>query len=516
MSKENESTRPTIETITPLPAPTIKSSGADTDAPDRRHGIKLLMLLGAFVVLLLGGGWLLYYLSQNPLSTNKVASVPSPTPAKERQKPAEPQPQSQPQQPPAAVEPQKLALEKEAAEQKLADFLTAKTKLDAGGAADWGEPAYPEIINLGQTADAAFLNKEYKTAAEQYGRAASMADDLIGRSPEVLTRLLDEGQAALGAGNGDLARQKFSTALKIDPANKVARRGLERSRSIEAVVALIASGKQHEAAGDLARAATDYQKALKMDADAAEARQALARVSQRIIEAQFQQLISEGLAAFHNHNYQTARNKLIKAKSLKPNSSEVVDALAQADQAIRLTRIDQLQQRARAAEQIEDWSNALKSYQAVLKIDRNVQFANQGQNRAAEQIRIAKRLDFFLVKPDTLESDGQLKNASFLLVEARDVAPQGPKLTDRIKKLDRLVSIARTPIKITIASDNRTDVAVYKIGKLGRFEMRELELRPGTYTVVGTRDGYQDVRQHIVVKPGREPIRVTVKCKVKI
>ena len=38
----------------------------------------------------------------------------------------------------------------------------------------------------------------------------------------------------------------------------------------------------------------------------------------------------------------------------------------------------------------------------------------------------------------------------------------------------------------------------------------------GTYTVVGARDGYQDVRQQIVVKAGQPLLRVTVKCKVKI
>jgi hypothetical protein len=441
-----------------------------------------------------------------------VTSTPSPAPAKIRQQPVEPKPE----QPRPALEPETLALEKEAAEQKLADFVSARNKLDAGGVADWGEPSYAEIISLGEAADAAFLKKDYNSAAGQYDRAASMAKDLIGRGPEVLARLLDEGQAALDAGNGDLAQQKFAVALKIDPANQIARNGLKRSKTIEAVAALIASGSRNEAGGDLALAAADYQKALKMDADSRKARQALERVNGRIREAQYQKLLSEGLEAFHSHNYQTARTKLIKAKSLKPNSSEVLDALAQADQAIRLARIDQLQQQARAAEQIEDWPDALRSYQAVLAIDGNVQFANQGRNRAAEQIRFAKRLDFFLTKPETLESDNQLKNAAFLLVEAREVEPRGSKLAERIKKLDRMVAIARTPIKITIESDNLTDVAVYKVGKLGRFELRELELRPGTYTVVGARDGYQDVRKNFVVKPGRQPIRVIVKCKVKI
>jgi hypothetical protein len=512
MPKKDASTRSTIETITPLSAPTPKNTGADTDNFNRQHRIKILALLGSLVLLVIGGGWLLHYLSKNPLQTGAVTNIPSPAPVDVKKKSADsPQEQSGPK-----IEPEQLAREKETAEQKLANFLEARNSLDDKGVADWGELSYIEMIKLGQAADSAFMNKEYKAAAEQYARARSIAEDLAGRSGQVLIRLLDEGQTALEAGDGSLAQQKFTTALMIDSAIPVARRGLQRAKTIEAVTALIASGKQHETSGDLPLAAADYKKALRLDAYSQEARETLDAVNSRIKKAQFQQLISEGLAAFHNNEYQVARKKLIKAKALNPNSLEVLDALSQVDQAMRLARIDTLQKQALAAEQTEDWQSALKSYQAVLDIDKNVQFASRGKKRAAEQIRIAKRLDFFLAKPETLASDSQLKNAILLLSEAGDVEPQGPKLVDRIKKLDRLVRIAKTPVKITIESDNLTRIAVYRVGKLGRFEVRELELRPGTYTVVGARDGYQDVRQKIVVKPGRQPIRITVKCKVKI
>lgn len=521
MSKKDVSTRPTIESITPLSASTFNRNGADTDTRKRRQWIKILALLGALVLLVISGGWLLYYLSQNPLRTAEVAKAPSPAPmpADVKKKPVEPQqkqsiPAVAPETP--AVAPETLAREKEAAEQQLANFLAVRNKLDAKGAADWGEPSYLEIIQLGEAADAAFMNKEFKAAAEQYSRATSMADDLVGRSPAVLARLLDEGQAALEAGNGLLAQQKFATALMIDSTNQAARRGRDRAKTIEAVIALINSGKQHEADGNLPLAADDYQKALELDAYSQGARRALESVKAQIKEAQFKRLISEGLAAFHRHDYQSARNKLIKAKALKPKSREVADALAQIDQAARLARIAELQKQALAAEQREDWQGALKSYQAVLDVDRNVKFASTGKHRAAVQIKIAKRIDFFLAKPDTLESDNQLKNAILLINEAGEVEPQRPQLTARIKKLERLVSIAKTPVKVTIESDNLTQVAVYRVGKLGRFEVHELELRPGTYTVVGARDGYQDVRQKIVVKPGRQPIRVTIKCTVKI
>jgi len=512
MSDKDVSTRSTIETITPLTAPTQKIKGADTDNLNRQHRIIILALIGSLLLLVGGGGWLLYYLSKNPIQTGQATDKPSPAPADLKKKPDDP-PQKQPI---PQVSPEQLAREKEVAEQKLADFLAVRKSLDGKGVADWGEASYTEMIKTGETADSAFMNKDYNAAAKQYVQATSIAEDLTGRSGEVLIRLLDEGQTALDAGDGDLAQQKFATALMIDSANQAARRGRQRAKTIDAVVALMASGKQHEARGDLPLAAADYQKALQIDAYSQEARHALESVNGRIREAQFQRLLSEGMAAFHNHEYPEARKKLISAKALKPSSPEVGDALLQVDQAIRLAGIAELQNQALAAEQSQDWQRALKSYQAVLDIDRNVQFASRGKNRAAEQIRIAKRLDFFLAQPDTLESDSQLKNAILLVGEAEDVEPRGPQLAARIKKLGQLISIAKTPVKITIESDNLTHVAVYRIGKLGRFEVRELELRPGTYTVVGARDGYQDVRQKIVVKPDRQPIRVTVKCKVKI
>jgi hypothetical protein len=78
------------------------------------------------------------------------------------------------------------------------------------------------------------------------------------------------------------------------------------------------------------------------------------------------------------------------------------------------------------------------------------------------------------------------------------------------------VNAYRTPVKVTIASDNLTDVVVYKVGKLGRFASHELWLRPGTYTLAGSRNGYRDVRETIGVKPGQESLRVTVACTNKV
>ena len=332
----------------------------------------------------------------------------------------------------------------------------------------------------------------------------------------VLKRLLDEGQIALDEGNGELSQKKFSTALMIDPENQLARHRLQRAQKSDDVRQLLESGSHHEKAGKIAFAHADYQEALRLDPESKEARQALARVKGQIRDAEFQLLMSEGLTALHQNDYQLARAKLLKAKSFRPQSREVKDALAQVDQSIRLDRIESYRQKATAAEQAENWQQALDAYLQVLKIDANVQFATRGKERAQSHIRIDKRINFFLQQPAALESDRQLDNAIALIGEIEKIEPKGPRLKERFERLVRIVDAAQIPVRIIIESDTFTEIAVYKVGKMGRFESRELSLRPGTYTIVGTRDGYQDVRKKIIIKPGQSSLRVTIRCEVKI
>jgi len=103
-----------------------------------------------------------------------------------------------------------------------------------------------------------------------------------------------------------------------------------------------------------------------------------------------------------------------------------------------------------------------------------------------------------------------LADASELIGDASAIAAAGPRLTEQTTELARLVRLASTPVEIELQSDEMTEVTVYRVGPLGTFAQRTIEVRPGTYTAVGSRDGYRDVRQTFTVLPGRtvDPIRV--------
>jgi len=497
-----------IAPVSVIPATRRKGFAKDTHSNLLKGGI----LLVAFVVLLAGGLGLWQYLARQhkkPAVAEKAVSTQNQSEPEKTEASAEALSQTAP-------EPSQLAADKREADKKLAEFMQLNQELEAKGVARWGNEIHRDMSLLANEADRLLMEKQYATAAAKYAAATAKAQELINQVEPILKRLLDEGQVALEEGNGLLAEEKFTLALIMDPDNRIAQDSLQRAKTTAAVKRLLESGNHHEATGNLAAAQTDYQEAVKLDPASKKARSSLSQVADTIREQNYQQLMSEGLTAFHRKDYQLARTKLRNALKYKPESREVKDALAQVDQSIRLSRIEAYRRQAAVSEQSEDWQQVLNAYQQVLEIDSNVAFAVQGKQRALKHIRIDKRLNFFLQKPATLESDRQLENALELIAEIEALDAKGPRLKEQLNNLVRIVKDAQTPVRIILESDTFTEVAVYKVGKLGRFDSRELNLRPGSYTVVGTRNGYQDVRKKIIVKPEQGPIRVTIRCEVKI
>ncbi|MFL6578614.1 MAG: hypothetical protein ACJ8MR_18460, partial [Povalibacter sp.] len=94
--------------------------------------------------------------------------------------------------------------------------------------------------------------------------------------------------------------------------------------------------------------------------------------------------------------------------------------------------------------------------------------------------------------------------------------PSGPILKRQIDTLSDWVARSDVPVPIAIQSDNVTQVTIFRVGALGTFDQRSLELVPGSYTVVGTRPGYRDVRREINVTPGATLQPLVIRCEEKI
>ena len=231
---------------------------------------------------------------------------------------------------------------------------------------------------------------------------------------------------------------------------------------------------------------------------------------------QFAAAMTAGLRALERDEFRAAKEAFERALALSPESVEAADGLARSEQARRLAEIREHQARAVAFEQGERWHDAQREYKAALTLDATLRFAKEGRGRAASRAKLDDELEFHVAHPERLSEERVLQEARQSLEVAKSVEPSTKKLSSQIDRLQKAIRIATTPIRVVLVSDNETNVVVYKVGRLGTFASRTLDLRPGTYTVVGTREGYRDVRRQLEVQAEGENRPLSVRCEEEI
>jgi len=474
----------------------------------RSQGFRRGLVAAALVFLLLAAGLVFFALPQ------WVAREPAPATRAEEPAPAAPSPPAS-----AGAESRDLMRAAEAKRQleelrpAVAERLAA---LEKRAAASWAGEPYARAKQALADADAAAGRREYEPALALLQNADRELRTVEQAWPVRLRAALAAGSAALQSGNGAEARRQFELAARIDAGNAAAKRGLERVATLDEVRGLLAQAAELDRTGQSAAAQSAYRKALQLDPDTAAAREALARIETRATSEAFNAAVADALAAASRRDYAAARAAYERAGRIRPGATEVREGLEQVERALGDRSIDAHLEAARRAEREERWGEALVEYRLALKIDANLLPAQQGVERAEPRAMLDAELDAYLEKPEKVFSSEVRGAARAAIAKARAVPDPGPTLQRKTRELEQLVAAAETPVRVAIASDNQTEVTIYRVGRLGAFERKDMELLPGRYTVVGTRNGFRDVRRELTVVPGREPPALVIRCEEQI
>lgn len=414
---------------------------------------------------------------------------------------------------PSAPTDERVSAERRRAHAARGEWLSSRTRLEPRRVSSWASSDYAAVNGLAAQGDGAFRTGDFGAAATHYRQAVALLEHLERRIPAVLAETLEAGERALTTGDAAAARQAFHLALALAPQHAGARRGLARAESLEETQHLLAVGEAHERAGRFPLAYTDFETAVRLNPDFAPAQAALARIKAIVAEAKFQSTLSKGFTALQAGRFQEALAAFRAAEVFKPNSPEIGDGMAQATEGLRLAKIEALRQQAVSMEQQERWADALAAYQAALAIDDTLAFAQQGSTRSRQLESIHARLEHYLEQPSRLTSTRVYGSARAFLEEATALPQPGPKLRAKVARLQEVLALAGTSLTLDLRSDDATEVVIYQVGALGRFTSRKIALRPGTYTLVGSRPGYRDVRRILTLNPGEPPAPVYIACE---
>ncbi|MEO0367617.1 MAG: hypothetical protein AAF197_02405 [Pseudomonadota bacterium] len=416
-----------------------------------------------------------------------------------------------------------------AAQEILTDVLDSKKLLEQKLVSEWGDEAFQGALDLAEQGDEFYKLQDYPTALETYGRAGAQLDDLVAQIPSVVTQWTNEGVAALSAKKVALARDFYRKALKLDANHIPALSGLERSDKIEQVwdletqaLALIESYRDGGELDELQRAQDFLKEALKLDPLTTSLETQLIEVDAMVLEHRFQSEMSTAFQAFFNRQYGAARRALNRAITLKPNDQLAKTTLQQALALGKGTTVRSLYAEARQLEQNESWAQAREIYRAILARDSGQTKARTGQIRAGARNSLDTVLEEILAEPIKLTRPQRKTEALDALAEAKKIRARGAKLNGQIASLEGILSNVDQVVTLTIDSNGMTDVYLGKAGskpiRYSPFTVRNLSLKPGSYTLLGKRSGYQDVRQTVVISPllEQQEINVRVQCETLI
>jgi hypothetical protein len=398
----------------------------------------------------------------------------------------------------------------------LKAYLQQRARLELAHAASWGEPDWSQAAAAGTAGDRLYSQRSFVEATRSYADGVRRLQDLAAQRERRLEAALDAGRQALGNDDGTEAAARFTLALAIDPENAEAARGLAQARVRADVLQRLQDGRNAESAGDLAAARAAYQEAVALDAGYAPAGAAVERVTRQLADNGFRAAMSRVLAALDAGRLGEAGSALKEAASLRPDDVAVVDARRRLAGARRQVQLDGLRRAAAAQAGRENWARATGLYRDALALDPRAGFARDGLEQAQDRLHLHQQLDHYLDDPTRLHSPEPLANAEQLLAAAGDAPAGEPRLAAKIGQLRRQVTLANTPVPVDLHSDGETSVIVYHVGRLGQFLDQRLELRPGTYTAMGSRPGYRDARIVFTVLPGSVSQSVEIHCREPI
>ncbi|MYE84297.1 MAG: hypothetical protein F4X36_21105 [Gammaproteobacteria bacterium] len=463
----------------------------------------------AVVVLLLAGvlAWVVIALPQNVEAPEAAIADAPPSDA------AAPVRSAEPGIPPF----RQLELERAEAEAReaLGHFVELQRALEEDMNVEaWGGPALAAVLDRATEADRLFLEGDYEQALVEYAGALADLEAVRDRGETLYRDAIARGRTALDERRPGHAAGAFEDALAIHPDSVEGRTGKTRAERQPEVLDLLREAERARLRGAPRKALAFLEQARSLDRLTAGIDTALAEVRAEIVREAHRQRLSRGFTALEQGDFDAAETVFRDILAERSDDAAAQAGLAQTERERTIARINRLHEEAREREDAGDWEAALAAFEQVLKIDANLQFARDGRMRLRRRAQAVQEMQHYLADPAALSEDAVFAQARALLERAQADTDARGAYRGTVEEFAALLSLAEVPVELVLVSDNATEVTVYRVGRLGSFERRALQLRPGRYTIVGSRAGCRDVRKEIVLDAGMAP--VTIRCEERI
>ena len=370
-----------------------------------------------------------------------------------------------------------------------------------------------ENISIG---DDLYREGEYLRSIKQYREALDQLNNLKEDAAKIIESTIISANNNIEKLDSELTVEQtinsINLAFAIDKNNESIKLLKERSLKLPDLFNKVMQSDQFISEQKYEDAFSVLSEAIMLDPYRKKTKTSMENLNKQIKEKTFIEFMSEGFEAMDQNNFSSARKVFNEALKTYPERPDVYDALNQLESRESSFQIKERIKNAEANENLENWSEAKKEYEALLESDNSLVSLKARLINVRIRAELDEQLENLINNPLTLRSDELHQKAKKLLKTAQGISQRGAKLEKQIERVSKIIVQARNPIPVNFFSDNKTKVTIFKIGSLGLFEKRTIELVPGKYVALGQRIGFRDVRLDFAIEPNEVDKNISIMC----
>ncbi len=378
----------------------------------------------------------------------------------------------------------------------------------------WNRDGFFEISELKKKAIFNFSNGEYADALDDLRSVTSRAEKILQDAEHIYQENLRKAGSFLVEDRYDEARLHLEKALTVAPQSPEALELQRRIEKLPKILPLLNDIKIARTENDLQKEYEYLQQLLQLAPEREEAAARLRTVAELIKNQKFASHISSGFASIEKSRAKEARYHYREAQKIdagRPELSVLHEKLVALEKSLRF------QQAVKQAEQSvrrDDWREAKDDFAGAVKDAPDNQTAVEGLKRAEEILGFQSTFSNYFENPYRLTNTAVRDEAEKTLKQAETVSGYSFTLKRQAEQLRQLIVKLNRPVPVTVISDNKTNVSVRSVGKVGTVSQKTVQLKPGRYTFEGARPGFKSklVQTLIPYDQDKGNVQVRVIC----
>lgn len=387
---------------------------------------------------------------------------------------------------------------------------TLKPQLEKIDIDSWDKTLAETIKNQEKTAVDTFGTGQYAKAKQAIDTLTQTAEKTLTDSEAAFKKAMQEAQKAYDNYDYQTARLAIDNALihKADSADAQAL--AQKIENIPQIVELNEAIRVAKNENNPNKELSLIEDLLKIEPDREEMKQRAQVLRTQLAESRFNQAISQAYQAIEQQQVEKARQALSQAEKIypsRPENKEVKVALVQLESQLRF---NQHIAAADKAQKADNWEAAKQELSAALKERPANKDLIDRLNQAKRIVEIDQNIQGLLQNPYRLSNPAVKATADINVIQAESFGAQSPSLAKAAQQLKSTINAVNTPVNVNVISDGKTFVSVRGVGKVGETTGKTIQLKPGTYSFEGKREGYRSKLIEVQIPLNRSDYQVTV------